>query len=133
MNSGGLYIISGLSFEDGIINARLSLDGRHWLFSSHFPGQPILPGAMLAEIVSDLCSRCLKRQFVAESVEDARFKRPVVPLEGNLLSARISVAEEKKAVRAKASFTVEAGVEKSVAATLSVSLAENKFPVCFLV
>lgn len=133
MNSGGLYIISGLSFEDGIINARLSLDGRHWLFSSHFPGQPILPGAMLAEIVSDLCSRCLKRQFVAESVEDARFKRPVVPLEGNLLSARISVAEEKKAVRAKASFTVEAGAEKSVAATLSVSLAENKFPVCFLV
>jgi 3-hydroxyacyl-[acyl-carrier-protein] dehydratase len=99
-------------------------------FQGHFPGYPIMPGVLILEAMAQAAVGTLARQpgmvpgslvFLA-GVEEARFKKPVVPgdtlvLEGELLFFRRGLG--KVAVRA----LVEE--EERASATLSFALVSK--------
>jgi 3-hydroxyacyl-[acyl-carrier-protein] dehydratase len=99
-------------------------------FQGHFPGYPIMPGVLILEAMAQAAVGTLARQpgmvpgslvFLA-GVEEARFKKPVVPgdtliLEGELLFFRRGLG--KVAVRA----LVEG--EERASATLSFALVSK--------
>lgn len=99
-------------------------------FQGHFPGHPIMPGVLILEAMAQAAVGTLVQQpgltpgrlVFLVGVEEARFKKPVVPgdtliLEGELLffrrglgkvAARAWVGEEERA-SATLSFAVQGG------------------------
>ncbi len=99
-------------------------------FQGHFPGYPIMPGVLILEAMAQAAVGTLVQQpgltpgrlVFLVGVEEARFKKPVVPgdtliLEGELLffrrglgkvAARALVGEEERA-SATLSFAVQGG------------------------
>jgi 3-hydroxyacyl-[acyl-carrier-protein] dehydratase len=99
-------------------------------FQGHFPGYPIMPGVLILEAMAQAAVGTLARQpgvapgglVFLVGVEEARFKKPVVPgdtliLEGELLLFRKGLG--KVAVRA----LVEG--EERARATLSFALRQG--------
>lgn len=70
-----------------------------WYFQGHFPEKPILPGVLIVEAMAQTAAVVVMKAFDGEerklvyfmSVEEAKFRKPVVP--GDLL--KLKVTKEK--------------------------------------
>ena len=54
MLSGDFFIITTLQTEDNAASALLEFNTEHPIFKGHFPGQPVVPGACLLQIVKEM-------------------------------------------------------------------------------
>lgn len=62
-----------MSFE-----ARAVIPGDHPALAGHFPGNPVVPGVLVLEIVADMVQRWREGSRVRE-IRSARFLAPVAP------------------------------------------------------
>jgi len=49
-----IFIIDKLTPAEGVITADLSVDQDSEIFAGHFPGQPVVPGACMLQLVKDV-------------------------------------------------------------------------------
>ena len=100
--------------------------GEPW-FSGHFPGNPIMPGVLIVEALAQ--AGCLLSQlsladdaerplYVLVGVDDARFRRAVVP--GDRLDLEIRVDKTRRGMWW---YLGTASVEGQVAATATITSA----------
>lgn len=96
-------------------------------FQGHFPGAPIMPGALIIEAMAQLAGLVMnsggaegRLAYIAQ-VKDMRFKRPLVPGETMLLTAELS-----HGFSGLAEFTVKAEVDKAIVAQGEVVMASAK-------
>lgn len=96
-------------------------------FQGHFPGAPVMPGALIIEAMSQLAglvmnsgSAGVRLAYIAQ-VKDIRFKRPLVPGETLLLTAELS-----HGFSGLAEFAVKAEVDGAIVAQGQVVMADAK-------
>ncbi|AWR87595.1 3-hydroxyacyl-ACP dehydratase FabZ [Meiothermus taiwanensis] len=90
-------------------------------FQGHFPGYPIMPGVLLIEAMAQGAVAVVTKQpefkpgglVFLVGVEEARFKKPVVPgdtliLEGELLAYRRGLGKVKVEARVEGELRAEA-------------------------
>jgi len=58
-----LYTIQSLTETDNHIQATVKLKTEHAIFSGHFPGQPVLPGVCMMEMISEITGEYLQQSF----------------------------------------------------------------------
>jgi 3-hydroxyacyl-[acyl-carrier-protein] dehydratase len=67
-------------------------------FQGHFPGQPIMPGVLILEalaqaggifVVQSLGLDCGEKLFLFAGIQEAKFRRPVVPGDQLVLEAKV--------------------------------------------
>jgi 3-hydroxyacyl-[acyl-carrier-protein] dehydratase len=88
-------------------------------FVGHFPGRPIMPGVLIIEALAQASMFLLEGEFPAGTIaflagiENARFKKPVVPgdqliLEATLLYFRRGVGKAKAQAKVNEAVVAEA-------------------------
>jgi 3-hydroxyacyl-[acyl-carrier-protein] dehydratase len=74
-----LYTIQSLSESDNQIEATIKLMADHAIFSGHFPGQPVLPGVCMMEMVAEVLGVHLKNSFRISGGPLIKFLRMIDP------------------------------------------------------
>ena len=133
MTLEGLYSTEAFSFDGQTIDSVLVLDISHWLFQVHFPGKPIVPGAVLLGIGADLCGKALGKKMRVVKVSDARFKVAVEPSVAEKLAVSIALGEDGGKFKAKISYSILRPDEKISAASVTAILEECCSDVCFVI
>lgn len=108
-----------------------NVSSNEWYFQGHFPGKPILPGVLIVEAMAQtaavlvcktLGEHCSGKLVYFMSVDEARFRRPVVP--GDVMHLKV----EKDRSRGNVwKFKGEAWVNGALAseAIFSAMIADN--------
>jgi 3-hydroxyacyl-[acyl-carrier-protein] dehydratase len=74
-----LYTIQSLSESDSQIQVTIKLMADHAIFRGHFPGQPVLPGVCMMEMVAEIMGDYLKSSFRIVGGPLIKFLRMIDP------------------------------------------------------
>ncbi len=75
-----IFIVGSLIHTDGIIKADLSINAHSSIFMGHFPGQPVVPGACMLQIVKDVLESTLGYSVQVKKAGNLKFIGMIDPL-----------------------------------------------------
>jgi len=83
--------------EDGshVAKGTLFITGNEYFLQGHFPGNPVVPGVILCEIIGQSAAILMKEELTGRTpfftgMTDVRFKRPALPNDTLEITARIT-------------------------------------------
>ncbi|MES2276978.1 MAG: 3-hydroxyacyl-ACP dehydratase [Bacteroidota bacterium] len=73
------YDITSTTHQDNTITVSLQLNIGHGIFGGHFPGQPVVPGACMLQMVKEVLSETLGIAYQLKKAGHLKFIAPVDP------------------------------------------------------
>lgn len=116
-----------LSAENGEVHAIKNVTIGEPFFVGHFPQEPVMPGVLITEALAQASMFCMQGQLqpgqigYLAGIEDARFKRKVIPGDQLHLHAKLDFMR-----RGLGKTTCRAEVDGEVAAEMSILFAVAK-------
>lgn len=89
MLKNALYKVNKMTAENDIVEAIVSLDKTHDIFKGHFPGQPVLPGVCMMQMVRELLETYCKAKLQLRKADDIRFSAMVDPTKDDQIKFQI--------------------------------------------
>jgi 3-hydroxyacyl-[acyl-carrier-protein] dehydratase len=89
MLADDFYFLTDVLHRDDTILATLSLNPGHRIFEGHFPGQPVVPGVCMMQIMKELLEREKGIRIRLLDSEFAKFLSLINPRERPLVQAEI--------------------------------------------
>ena len=96
---GNMLLIDEASLENNKARGKYTVRGDEWFLDGHFPGNPVVPGVILCEILAQ--STCILLEGMTESggtpyftgITSAKFKAPVKP--GDTIETECEIVKSK--------------------------------------
>lgn len=99
------YTILALDAQTETVNVTLQLNEAHAIYNGHFPGQPVVPGACLMQMVKEIAEVIIDSKLEMLKASELKFLLPVNPIDNNLLQGTIHyVIEDNNQINVVASF-----------------------------
>jgi 3-hydroxyacyl-[acyl-carrier-protein] dehydratase len=90
MLKDSLYKIISLNNADSTIEAVLEIDKTNEIFDGHFPGQPVLPGACMLQMVKEILGYALNLDIRLKKAGQMKFMTMIDPTLNNIISLAIT-------------------------------------------
>ena len=73
------YTCHDIELSDGGINCRIVFNDEHSIFKGHFPGQPVVPGVCMMEIVKELLQQQVNKTLILRTSRNVKFLGFITP------------------------------------------------------
>jgi 3-hydroxyacyl-[acyl-carrier-protein] dehydratase len=84
---GHFYTIVNPVMENGKIQAIIKINAGHEIFRGHFPGQPVVPGVCMMQIVKELLEKNTGKAVRLHNGHDLKFLSVIDPGKNNMVNA----------------------------------------------
>ncbi|HEX9512901.1 MAG TPA: hypothetical protein VF939_20565 [Puia sp.] len=85
MLQGDFFHITTLETADNTVRAMLEIDPAHPLFMGHFPGQPVVPGVCMMQMVKEITEGVLGKETRLVKADQLKFLALLIPAESRQL------------------------------------------------
>ena len=96
MFRNAFYRIIGSDHQDGIITATLEINKNNEIFAGHFPGQPVLPGACMLQMLKEVLEINLNIKMRLKKAQQVRYPTLIDPMIDNILQLTIKYIKENE-------------------------------------
>lgn len=103
----GLYKVIEISHKESEINAKIKLDSSHDIFKGHFPGNPIMPGVCMMQVIKELTEEVLKVELILQTSTNIKFMAKINPELNPDLKLKINLTNEDGIIKLKNSTYFE--------------------------
>src|SRR3978361_1636702 len=83
---GSFYTVLSPVMEADTIRAILKINPDHAIFKGHFPGQPVVPGVCMLQIVKELVEKAVGSPTRLHNGHDLKFLSVIDPRTNNLVN-----------------------------------------------
>jgi len=97
----GLYTIEALNNTETNITAKIKLNPSHEIFKGHFPGNPIMPGVCMMQIIKELIEKVLDKNLFLQTSTNIKFMAKINPETNPDLIINIAYSEEEGILKIK--------------------------------
>lgn len=102
MLKGDLYKVQHYVNRDGIVEADLVINPYHEIFTGHFPGQPVLPGVCMIQIVKELVEDAVAKKLMMHIADSCKFLNMLDPTQSREIHATISYTNHHNKIQVNA-------------------------------
>jgi len=104
MLEGDFFIQKNNESSDGKINSQLELNAAHKIFSGHFPGQPVVPGVCMIQMVKEILESSIGKKTRLVKSDHAKFLAMIDPRVHSAINATIKYSESEEGIAVTASL-----------------------------
>jgi len=95
-----------LSHTADNVKALINIDPGHPIFNGHFPGQPIVPGVCMMQMVKEIVETVTGKRTNVGHVQEMKFLALIDPVKNNLIDAELQYAiDDKGSIQVSASLS----------------------------
>ena len=84
------FTINEVVRMDAEATYRVALNSDHPIFQAHFAGNPVMPGACIAQMIKELSEDFLSEQFFISVVKNMKFLKVISPIENPEVSVQMA-------------------------------------------
>ncbi len=93
-----MLLLDEVTVTDNVAFGKYYVRGDEWFLQGHFPGNPVVPGVILCEIMAQTCCMLLGESAHGKTpfytgIDGVRFRSPVRP--GDTIETRLEIEKSK--------------------------------------
>ena len=96
-----------LKDNPGSFKVTIELNDKHKIFKGHFPGNPIVPGVCMIQIVKEILSKLLKKNLFLSEGSNIKFISVIKPEINKILNIDYNIKQENDIFRVRALISFE--------------------------
>lgn len=116
----GLYKVTSTENTTNGILAKVHLNKDHEIFKGHFPGNPVMPGVCMIQIIKELTEEATAKNLFLSVSSNIKFMAIINPERNPDLQLIIDISQENGAVKVKNITSFEDTVALKLNATFRV-------------
>lgn len=116
----GLYEIQNIEQTSNQILAKVKLDKDHEIFKGHFPGNPVMPGVCMIQMIKEISEKELQKELFLVRSTNIKFMAIINPELNPELELAIDFSEEDGELKIKNTTTFEDTVALKLNATFRI-------------
>ncbi len=116
----GLYTIENFQKEGQEVIAAIKLNKDHEIFKGHFPGNPVMPGVCMLQIIKELTEQATTKNLFLSISSNIKFMAIINPEVNPDLLLKISIAEIEDGIKIKNVSSFEETVALKLSATFKI-------------
>ena len=97
----GLYTVQDFQLEGKELKVSIHLNKDHDIFNGHFPGNPVMPGVCMLQIIKELTERAVSKNLFLSVSSNIKFMAIINPDKNPDLLLNITITEEEDLVKIK--------------------------------
>lgn len=97
----GLYSIIDFKQEDSRVTASVKLNKAHKVFKGHFPGNPIMPGVCMIQMIKELSEKVVERELFLSVCSNVKFMAIINPEKNEVIQLVLDIFSENGIVKVK--------------------------------
>jgi 3-hydroxyacyl-[acyl-carrier-protein] dehydratase len=94
-----------VSEEGNLFKTDIKLNTDHAIFKGHFPGQPVLPGVCMVQMVKEVVESMVNKKTRLLSAADLKFLSIIQPEEGKLIQMELKMTPDAENIKVDARLT----------------------------
>jgi len=115
-----LYEVKSFENNDGALVVTVSLNKDHEIFEGHFPGNPVMPGVCMIQIIKELTERATEKSLFLSSCSNIKFMAIIDPVKNPLLTLKIDFSEVDGTIKVKNTVSYEDTLALKLNATFKI-------------
>ena len=94
MLQGNFFDITNLEMTGFDVKADLVINAGHNIFEGHFPGQPVVPGVCMMQMIKEIMEQVTGKSSDLIKAGEMKFLAIIDPRQNNILQAKLKYAIE---------------------------------------
>lgn len=101
-----LYKIEAFHTTETSVSAKIHINRSHDIFTGHFPGNPVMPGVCMIQIIKELLEKALDKELFMVTSSNIKFMALVNPEENPELDIQLDYTEDADGYRLKSTAKI---------------------------
>lgn len=117
----GLYSLQTLEQNDQEVRAKVKLHKEHEVFKGHFPGNPIMPGVCMIQMIKELTEQVTGKTLFLSVASNVKFMAKISPEENEIIDLVLTIMEDGTLIKVKNITSYGETVALKLTATFKVT------------
>ncbi|SDM38557.1 hotdog family protein [Kriegella aquimaris] len=96
-----LYTIKAFEQNGENVAATVKLYKEHDIFKGHFPGNPVMPGVCMIQIIKELTEKAVGKELFLSTSSNIKFMAIINPEKNDTLVLNLTISEDDNQIKVK--------------------------------